>query len=552
MKRIIKSSLLISIIILSLGMWIGVSKAATNFSENDIEWNSATSGTLYRGDTLTNGEYSIKAVQFSQPVPGVKNIQGNIVPSTSVSPAIYLDIYKNEQLIGEIIMDMASKPYISPDYEVKISVTGFLQRNSRQWVYEYYNPWATVSIQTRAVPNLNVEILTDKSDYASYDDKMITAKVVIANGDAFVKNVSVELNIDGLKLQVGNSGDLHQNYYKIDANSVESFGVKLNVPELAEETSYNLTADATGYDAKNIEYIANSSTTITVTPKEYLTISKGLRDRIYLGDNESVKIIVSNGWVYDINNITVTDDMSENFALSDNGSKLEWHIPVLKPGQEWDITYTARPLKANLEGFSIPSAVARFTINNRDYKTSSDNTNVIVNGPIIILTKTVDKDYAKLGEDVEVTVSINDVGDIPTRVEVKDSLPDDITMVSGQTSLGSTFLELNSPQEFSYVIRKSSEGETILPVAVAHFTDIAYRDTKWSEIESNRPVINFSNKILSSSDSSTNPDTNSNTSTDKNSNINSNDSGSAKNVSGFGVTLPIIVMIIIYYFRKSK
>lgn len=50
--------------------------SAASFSPNDIEWAAAVSGTLYKGGTLTNGLYMVKAVELSSPVPGVKDING--------------------------------------------------------------------------------------------------------------------------------------------------------------------------------------------------------------------------------------------------------------------------------------------------------------------------------------------------------------------------------------------------------------------------------------------------------------------------------------------
>lgn len=466
----------------------------TNFSVSDVEWDVAVSGTLYRGNTLSNGEYTTKAMQFSSPVPGIKNMQGNIVPDDVVYQMVYLNIYKNGVFIRETIMDMTNGPYIDPDYDVKITVTGFLKRNAKEWVYEYYNPWASISIQTRAKPKLEVEIITDKAIYTSHDDNIISAKVKIINsGGAFAKNVDVNLNIGELKLRGGDISQLHQYYSRIDKNSVQSFRVILVVPELIDEKSYGLIVDTKGYDVKDIAYGITSSSSVIITPEQnYLMISKALRDRIYLDDIENVKITVANGGIYDIYNISVTDSMNENFVLGPNMS-LQWHIPLLKPGQEWYKTYSIKPMKADLNGFRMPEATAKFTVNNKPYSASSGMTTVVVNGPIIILNKTVNKNVVAIGEDVIVTVTINNVGNIPTKVEVKDSLPDGVYLVSGQTFLDPTFLELNTPQRFSYAIRNIGDDDVTvsLSAAIAHYTDIVYRGTRWSNISSNNLTVDF-------------------------------------------------------------
>lgn len=466
------------------------------FNKYDIEWDDAVSGTLYRGDALSNGEYTVKAAQFSSPVPGIKNMQGNIVPDDTVYPMVYLSIYKGGVLIKEIVMGAESDPYIDPDYELKVTVGEFLKRNSRDWVYEYYNPWAIVSVQTRAKPKLEVEIVTDKTIYTSHRDSIISAKVkVINSGQAFIENVDVNFSVDlgKLKLRGGDIRQLSQHYERMDKNSVQSFMVVFVVPELIDETSYDMNVDARGYDIKDIAYNATDYSSVIVTPEQnYLTINKALKDRIYLDDNETVKIAVANGGIYDAYNISVTDGMNENFELSPY-VPLQWNIPVLKPGEEWHTTYFIRPMKANLNGFVMPEATARFTVNNRQYSLSSDKTKVIVNGPIIVIGKTANKSAANIGEDVKIIVTVNNIGSMPTKAEIKDldPLPDGVSFVSGDRSISPTFLELNTPQRFSYVVRGNVAGNIQLPPVTVRYVAVEYRGIKWMEDNSTGPNIIF-------------------------------------------------------------
>ncbi len=468
---------------------------AASFSPNDIEWAAAVSGTLTKNTTLTNGQYMVKAVQFPSPVPGIKDITGNIIPETDVDPMVFLEVYKNGVLIKELIMNLQSEAYIDPDYEAKISATGFPAKNARGWVYEYYSvepPWVTISIQTRAQPKLEVTVTTDKSAYTSYTDNIITAKVTVTNsGEARAKNVDVNLNIGELKPRGGDTSQLHQYYYIMEKGTSQSWEVVLVVPELIDLKSYTLSADAKGFDVKDLEYkAAKTSTAVTVSPKQnYFTISKAVsKDRMYLPETVIVRVTAANGGMFDIYNIHVTDSMNEKFELKSNTS-FQWDIPVLKPGQEWGTTYSIKPFETNINGFSIPAASANFTVNNKPYSASSQTPKVIVNGPKIILNKTVDKPVVNITEDVTVTVSINNVGNIVTKAEVKDSLPDGVSLVSGSTSLASTSLDLNIPQVLNYTIRMDMEGEIKLPAAIANYTGIEYKGTTRSVLSSERPLI---------------------------------------------------------------
>ena len=395
-----------------------IPSAAISVSPGDIEWDSAVSGTLYRGGILTNGNYSIKAIEFSAAVHGLKDINGNIVPETEVEPMVLIQIYKKDVLLQEIVFYPQTGTYTDPDYQVRVSATGFMGKNDRAWVYEYYNPWATLSIQLRAKPPIiEVSVATDKSSYTMYDDQIITATVTVKNsGNSFAKFVDVKLNLGELKLKRGDESMLHQYYPRMEKGTSQTYSVILSVPSVADTKTYTLSTDAKGLDLNDIEYKANGTTTCTVSPKQStsVTISKSVKDRIYLTDTVNVRITVGNGGPTDITNIHVTDSMDPNFELKSNAS-FSWDIPVIKSGGEWGTTYSIKPLETNLAGFSIPQANAQFTVYNKQYNEISNTVKLIVNGPKIVVNKTVDRTSVNLSDEVNVTVTINNIGNIATK-----------------------------------------------------------------------------------------------------------------------------------------
>ena len=479
------------VVILIILFWsANLASAADPKPDDPKYWSSAVSSTLYKGESLSNGDYMVKAVQFPSGVPGIKNINGNIVPETEVDPMVYLEIYKNGVLLKEIIMTPAGGAYIDPDNEVKISATDFLSRNAKEWVFEYYKPWANVGIQLRAKPKLEVTVTTlEKSIYTSNEDLIITARVTVKNsGDGYAKNVEANLDIGDLKLRGGDIGQLRQFYYELEAKASQSYDIILLVPNLIDEKSYSLSATAKGQDVKELSYNAAGSVSVTVSPKQnYFGITKAVRDRIYLQDTTIVVITISNGGMYDIRDIQVSDSMSEFFELR-SPAAFQWNISLLKPGQEWSTQYSIRPLEANQGGFTIPAASATFTVNNKKYSASSNAITMIVNGPKIIMNKTVSKPVVNISEDVTVTVSINNAGNIGSRFEVKDSFPERTSLVSGMTSL-ENYSEPGTVMGFSYIIRMNSEGVFELPAAVANYTDIKYAGTTRAVKNSDRPVI---------------------------------------------------------------
>ena len=478
---------LILIILLSVNI---ASVAA--FSPNDIEWDTAKTGKLYKSGTLTHGEYMVKAVQFASAVPGVKDINENIVPETDVDPSVLIEIYKNNVLIKDLIMTTTSEAYTDPDYEVKVSTTGFTLKNAKEWVYEYYNPSVSVSIQLRAKPKIEVTVKTDKTTYTSYKDQIITATVTVKNtGKAFAKNVDVNLNVGELKLRGGDTSQFHQYHYKMENGASNEFSVILVVPQLIDEKSYTLSADAKGYDLKELEYkAATGSATLKVSPQQnFFTLSKSVsKDRIYLSNTIVVRVTVATSGMFDVHDIQINDSMSDNFKLKSN-TLFKWDIPLLKPGDERTYTYSIQAIETNINGFTLPKASATFTANNKQYSESSDLPSVIVNGPKIVLNKTVDKSVVNITEYVTVNVTINNVGNIATKAEVKDTFPEGVSLVSGSTFLEGLYLELNTPRTFSYTMRMDTAGNITLPAAVANYTGIDYKGTVRAALSSERPNI---------------------------------------------------------------
>jgi uncharacterized repeat protein (TIGR01451 family) len=405
---------------------------------------------------------------------------------------VYLEIYKNGVLLKEIVLSPESGSEIDPDYEVKVSLTDILPGNSRDWVMEYYNPWAKVSISLRGKPNLEVKVTTDKIDYISNTDEILKATVELENtGDAVARDVDVDLDPGILNLRGGSPSQFHTNYQELKKAEIQTFEVIFLVPKVVDDISIPLHVRTKGYDVKNLEYKANGSLAVTISPKDFLkmvSINKGVKDRMYLKDTAIIRVTISNSGDFDLYNVHVKDRINENFELKSNSS-LYWDIPVIKSGQDWSTTYTLTPLETNLDGFPIPAANVLFTMNNKEYNVSSDSYTIVVNGPKIILNKIVDKQTVNISDDITITVSIKNVGNVATKTQVVDYLPDNMSLVSGQTSIESLFLEVNKPQVFSYVIRPRTGGIIELPAAIANYISMEYKGSVRSALSSNRTQI---------------------------------------------------------------
>jgi hypothetical protein len=81
------------------------------------------------------------------------------------------------------------------------------------------------------------------------------------------------------------------------------------------------------------------------------------------------------------------------------------------------------------------------------------------------------------------------VGDIGTRVEAVDTLPEYVSLAEGVTSI-TNWSEPNTVLGFSYTIRMNKAGKVELPATIANYTHVEYKGTTRAILSSEKPVIN--------------------------------------------------------------
>jgi len=536
-------------------LWlVGYMLPVQAFSTGNIEWAPAISGTLYKGDILTNGNYTVKAVEFPGPVIGHKSFGGDWTTETDVEPAVMLEIYKNNILINRIGMSLQEEPFVDSDYEIRISVTGFPAKNAKEWIYQYYGPWVNLDMQLRAIPKVDVAIATDKSEYTSHEDnEIILTTTVTNNGDSFAQEIDVNIDVGDLQPEGEIRNQFHRYYARLEKGESQSFDLKLLVPDLTEEKTYTLNGTIKSFDTKDIEYDKSSEpTVITILPKQnFLNIYKTAKDNMYLNEKTAIRITVINGGVYKVHDIHVKDSLDENFKL-EGATPFDWNISTLDPGMDWNVTYYVRPIKTNIDGFIIPAATVDFVTNNKQYSMTSAQPTIIVNGPKIIAEKTVDKKTLAIGEIVNVVITVNNLGDIATKIEIDDSLPEGVSLINGSTHLNSTYLELNSPQQLRYTIKIDANKEIILPPAKINFTDIVSRGAVKSVTYSNSLIINEKNISAPQDTMVALPTENiTNVTVPQETMVALPTETISKPSSGFGIIYAVIIFVLITAFKRT-
>jgi uncharacterized repeat protein (TIGR01451 family) len=145
--------------------------------------------------------------------------------------------------------------------------------------------------------------------------------------------------------------------------------------------------------------------------------------------------------------------------------------------------------------FAYPKVTANFTLPNGESKelSSIESENTKIYGPNIVLTKTVDKQKLNLGEELTVTVTAQNTGNVDANVAVTDVIPPSAKFIRGETSF-KQILGSGGSKTITYVIQMRKDGEIQLPACKASFYDLE----KYSgDVTSNIPPVVYAGTDIS-------------------------------------------------------
>lgn len=431
------------------------------YEESDLQWASGVSNTLHRNDIITYNGYTVKAIGYPEPVESDRYSE---IPSEPIDPFVGLNVSKNGSFANNTALGL-EESYVTPDGELRVIVRGLPSKNSTEWLMESYNPWATVELNPRGKPKLDVSVETDKDEYSSAVDTEIIASVTVKNSGA-ADAINVDLNIDA-PFQT-KSGGLKYHYERIKKGESVTEDIIFISPISTEDKTYSILANASAFDVKVLPYPANSSKQLSVVidPEWSMSLRKTTLEKIYLKDSAMVSVTLKNNGKIDIKNVTIEDSVPRGFKLVSNTS-LSW-VADIPAGGEWNYRYLVTPQEPNAKGVVFPVATAEFKVKKELFGIRSNQPRMIVHGPLVTLEKHSDVSAINPGDTVTVTVKAKNSGSTPTRIFIKDQLPNGTTLVSGVTSF-EEFLEAGKDVSFSYTIKTDSTGPVTLPPATAQY-----------------------------------------------------------------------------------
>lgn len=485
------------------------------YDQNELEWDDMLTGTMQNNGYLIVDNYKIKVVDFPPPVKGTKDTKGNIVPETPVDPYVMLDLYDGPEVVERFALTL-NESHIYND-AMRFILKDIPPSNSKDWVYQNYNPWAEVTVQKVKMPNFDISIkmeetvsrkvrrteegeetvteITREKTAFGYNDNYAEVKIEINNTGSNAKDIDVLIYTEGLRIIKGRP---KEHYYFWESNKTTNLDIGIEIPKILQGSkTYNITVVVSGYDIRGkLTSNSNSKKIIVGSDKgmlEVVNFSKTVKDIVYLGDKFMVTLTIQNNGNFNIDSIVVDDSVPDKFEIVQNIT-LNWKESVL-PGKEWEATYLVKPLEYGT--YRLSPAKANITIYGGTYAIESNEPLMDVYGPKIVLIKS---GVLQPDNTINVKVRVMNAGSIPTTVSVRDEIPESAQVLSGETHKMS-FLDKSGDFYLTYSLKIDNIDKMDyinLSKAVADFNVGEFKDRVFSNAPSInlKPIVEAKNKTF--------------------------------------------------------
>lgn len=445
----------------------------TAFAAEDIEWVEKQSGAkLYWGDSVTVDGYEIKAEDFSEDM-------------------VFLSISKNGELLKtsplssgmDLVYDDKIKVYaqnVNPNYET-------ITKDGEEFRAQNKNPYAELNIFLRGEPHLDIQVQTRKDSYDSKNsgENKIDVTVNIKN-DGEAKAENLVLTIDPADMELLNGKSQYKFDKLLKGETLEPVNFVLKSPDPWEDTDYQVTAKIKCTDIKNKEFEYSGSKTIKIEKKWGLVVSKNFPKECHMGKPVHVSVNIRNQGLCDIDEILLKDSLIPDMRFQEE-AQLEKKIS-LKAGEKAEkvLKYTLIP---NAPGeFTFPKATATFILpDGQAQEASSGDSKIIkIYGPNIVVTKTVDKQQLNSGDELNVTVTAQNSGNVNANVTLNDIIPPEAELIGGTTNFRQVLANGGGSRTITYTLKMNGKGEMTLPACKARFIDL---ERYSGETISNSPIV---------------------------------------------------------------
>jgi uncharacterized repeat protein (TIGR01451 family) len=260
-----------------------------------------------------------------------------------------------------------------------------------------------------------------------------------------------------LTLQLPEKNVLKRTFSSIPNGNAESVKLSFMMP-VSPRRSYTIRVNASGKDSSGKIY--NTSKQETISASDTLRITKSVSDSI-LGERIYPESYYGVGGIRSKNDVTFVNIRVDNVQdYPVHGVRLTDAIPPTSISWDFDINASdlrefRYELRARRPGvYNLPKAELSWKEWGEQVHIESDSPKTTVSGPYLGIDRNFNKSSVIIGEQMLVTLTIINNGDVPTNVTVKETLPLNATYLSGSRSF-SGFLNPGETARFAYNISAS-------------------------------------------------------------------------------------------------
>lgn len=457
-----------------LAFFFFLAVSMTTSAAENIEWVEKQDGAkLYWGETITVNDYVIKAEDFN------KNEQ------------VFVSISKDGEKLKtapltaglEVVYDDRIKVYaqkVDPNYET-------IERDGEKFKTGNWNPYAELDILVKGEPKFDIEVETRKDTYDSKSsgDNWIDISIKVKNeGESKAEGTVLTIDTAGTEVVKGKTRYTLGEVLKDE--TLEPVNITVKAPSPWVDTNLNITAKTSCVDVRNNKYEHVGSKEIKIERRWGLVITKTVTKDNHMGKPVYVSVGVLNEGLCDINDIILKDSIVSGMHLKKDAT-LEKTLS-LKSGERAEKVFEYNLIPEIPGEFTFPQTTATFTLPNGQNgdEASNNSEKVKVYGPYIEVTKAVDRQQLNSGDELTVTVTTKNTGNVDASVKLTDPVPPEAKFISGETSCSQVLGSEGGTRTMTYIMQMHKEGEIRLPAARAAFLDL---DEYSGEAISNKPVV---------------------------------------------------------------
>lgn len=317
----------------------------------------------------------------------------------------------------------------------------------------------TLDVYRRGEPDLSVQFLTDQDVYNP--DEKVPLEVVLTNrGTAGLNAAYITFSSKEAK----GLGKKELVCPELAPGQTKTFEVGITPPVSLEETVLTVDGDVTWYDYYGDPHELTASRTVKITSS--IVVHKHAQPtHAYMNDPDGIKInlTVRNLSEKPVTGAYLSDTVPSAFAKKDIAYP-EWSVD-LNVSESKNYTYTIAPTQTG--SYTLPAAKIEW----KGYTSTSESVNVEVNGPGIVMEKTITElDDADGRIRANVSLTIRNEGNMGADVSASDDLPPGASLLSGRTRW-TGILDPGGEARIQYVVSVPEEMQ-YLPPATATYNDI--------------------------------------------------------------------------------